>query len=172
MSTTTRFGKTTVRIEGLAEMYAKLAKIAPAAAEIGRKLINVAVEETYNGSQALVPVDAIDGGQLKASGTKQKARINKKTNVVTGAVVYGGAKLMSSAIPKVKTGLYAIVQHEDLMLRHDSGQAKYVEIPAVLAGRTLLDALSQELSNIADVVNAGIGTGDISGGIAQGDLLA
>lgn len=79
-------------------------------------------EQVMARSKELVPLDI---GALQASGTVHEPEI--AGGVVTQEMTYGRGD---------GTDAYAMVQHEDLSLRHPNGrQAKYLEGPALEAAR-------------------------------------
>lgn len=141
-------GNAKLKLVGFGDMYKKLKDISPEASEAGVRVINKALDFTYTKSQALVPVDVEDGGQLKASGKKSKARVSKRSGNVTGSVQYGGPKLAKLA-PK-DSPLYAIVQHENTKIKHDIGEAKFLEKPALLAKAKMFKDLGTEISKAID----------------------
>lgn len=139
---TIRRGNATIRLTGLGDLFKKLQKVSPSAQEAGKRVLTAAAKRVYAKSQALVPVDREDGGQLKASGKVNQARAAKRTGRVTASVIYGGARL---ALLTGDNPIYAIVQHEDLTLKHDQGQAKFLEKPFVSEQANVMADLAAEI---------------------------
>lgn len=138
-----RRGKATISVTGLGTLYARLRRVAPDAQQAGIEILNAAGARAFAASQADVPVDEKDGGQLKASGRFYKARVSKRSGRVTATIGYGGARLAKLA--PGDNPIYAIVQHEDLAIRHQHGSAKYLERPATREKQGLLSALGSAI---------------------------
>lgn len=81
-------------------------------------------------AQALAPVEDEDGGALRDSIRTSKPTKTRAGRVSAG-VVAGGAPLrrLASERGRALPGSYGSIQHEDLTLKHRSGQPKFVEIP-------------------------------------------
>jgi len=88
--TTIRFGKARIQLTGLTELFRRVDRIGLNVMDVTKDVFADATKRVFAKSQALVPVQAIDGGQLKLSGRISKPRINKRTRVVTASVNYGG----------------------------------------------------------------------------------
>lgn len=86
-------------------------------------------EELRTESQTLVPVDT---GVLKNSAFVNTPQTDSQGTYVT--VGYGGAAKD-----------YAVVQHEDLTLFHDDGQAKYLEQPFLERAKGLAERLAAKV---------------------------
>lgn len=76
----------------------------------------------------------IDLGPLRAS--VHVLDPERKGRSIKGGIVAGGA-----------SAPYAIIQHEDLTLHHDEGQAKYIESVIMEARATLSREIVAELKN-------------------------
>jgi hypothetical protein len=79
-----------------------------------------------------VPLAPLDEGDLRRSGNVNPATLEGNTI-------------------KASTGFateYAVVQHEDLSLNHDEGQAKYLEQPARENEKRYRDFIANELKKI------------------------
>lgn len=148
-ATRIRHGKGKITLRGFNELYRALNVVDENAQEAGREVLNAAVERVFQKSQALVPVAPEDGGQLKASARKSKARISRRSGSVTASVQYGGSRLLK--IAPNDNPIYAIVQHEDLTLKHSRGEAKYLEKPALAererVERELADRIMRKIAN-------------------------
>lgn len=144
---TIRHGKASMKLIGFGTLYKKLQKLSPNALEEGKAVLNHAVERVYQKSQALVPIAPEDGGQLKASGKKSKARVYRKTGIVSASVSYGGEKLEKLA--PADSPIYAIVMHEDLAAKHEHGQAKFLEIPGTEEKEAVLRDLGEAIMKAA-----------------------
>jgi hypothetical protein len=79
--------------------------------------VNLVAERTRS---VALPLTPLEYGDLRSSLTVQPA--NELDTTIEAAV--------SSDLP------YAVRQHEDLHLRHDDGQAKFLETAAIRVGKT------------------------------------
>lgn len=140
-----RRGTATIKLTGFGALYAKLKRVSPQAQEAGIRILNESGARAFAASQADVPVDKEDGGQLKASGRFYKARVSKRSGRVTATISYGGARLAKLA--PGDSPIYAIVQHEDLTLKHDHGTAKFLERPATREKQGLMGALASAIGS-------------------------
>lgn len=137
--TTIRRGKAKITITGMTELFAKLNKLGDNAEKAAIEVFDEAAQEVYSKSQSLVPTDT---AALKTSGRVSKARVSKK-GVVTASVNYGGGPM--ERLTGRPNDLHAIVVHEDLSLKHDDGQAKFLEQPMVAARGSVLQRLSRRI---------------------------
>jgi hypothetical protein len=142
-STTIRYGKATIRLEGFTELFAYLNRVGGNAREAAIEVFNAGTQRVYAASQSIVPVSPEDGGQLKASGRVSKARVSKK-DVVTASVNYGGTVL--ARLAPGDNPLYGIVQHEDLSAKHSHGEAKFLEKPMVAQRELIMNELKVRIA--------------------------
>jgi bacteriophage HK97-gp10 putative tail-component len=125
------------KLSGVAEMKARLAAVK---ATVHAQIVS-AVEAEANRlldlAKARTPVEvtkhAKEPGELRDSGTVTVAESGSK---VTAVISFGTD--------------YAVYQHEDLSLRHENGQAKFLE-----------SVLNEEVGNAADNLAKGIDLGKI-----------
>lgn len=80
-------------------------------------------------SQELAPVDT---GAMRASGFVNLPRV--EGNEITVTMGYGGASKD-----------YVVIQHEDLTLNHEVGEAKFLEKPVLEAAPTLLRDIAADV---------------------------
>lgn len=99
-------------------------------------------------AQGLTPVDDEDGGQLRDSIRVTNAGRNRR-GVISAAVVAGG-KPLEAHLGKRRSNLYAIVQHDDTTLKHDDGQAKFVEVPFMQEAPKFPEELRKEIDKYVD----------------------
>jgi hypothetical protein len=69
-------------------------------------------------------------------------------NINCGVVI--GGKALEKALGKRAYSAWAIVQHEDLTLKHKRGQAKFLERPGNQVAARVPDALQAALDNLAE----------------------
>jgi hypothetical protein len=100
----------------------------------------------------MAPEGEIDGGDLRRSIRESKPTITKSGRVSAG-VVAGGTPLerLASESGRKIPGLYAIVQHEDLTIKHKSGGAKFLEKPFMAEAQRVPDELVRELERESEL---------------------
>lgn len=136
-ATTMRFGKATIRLEGFTDLSRQLNKVGGNAQEAAKEVFASATRRVYAKSQALVPVDE---GNLKASGRISKPRVNRKTQVVTASVNYGGTPLRRLAPDE--PAFYAVAVHED----SSHPGFKFLERPMVAEKAAVMRDLSNRIA--------------------------
>lgn len=138
-----------VEVSGDEEMLSDLERMGQKGVEIGLRVLEEGTKEILTKSRPLVPVDDEDGGDLRDSG-----RVTKPTRTSAGrlsaGVVYGGDPLKRT-LGKRKANVYAVVQHEDLTLRHTTGGAKFLERP----GNDVAPKIPERLQEAIDRENFG-----------------
>lgn len=107
-ATNIRFGKASIRITGLNELFRALEGVGGNGQEAAVEVFDTATQRVFQKSQANVPVEE---GNLKASGRRSKPRISKRTGRVTASVNYGGSRLHRLAPDEPQ--IYGIAVHED-----------------------------------------------------------
>lgn len=126
--------------DGVADALNSLGDAGEKAAKAALAAVMPGVAERARG---LAPVQDVDGGQLRAS--VRVLRPTKTRDGVAGGVLAGGAPLVGQPGGDV----YALVQHEDLTLHHNDGQAKFVERPFLAAQGPLLASVREHLDREA-----------------------
>lgn len=116
--------------EGLDDLRASMARMDAPAKQRVRAALEAWAEAVLAQARPNVPVDDVDGGQLRDSGRVIRATVSH-TRVSVG-VAFGGAAL-EPYLGRRKANVYAVIQHEDLTLRHNDGMAKYLERPFMAA---------------------------------------
>lgn len=117
--------RVTVEDRGVSELLAKLGRAGSEAAKVA--MVRVA-DKVVTRAKALCPVDPEDGGQLRGSIRRTRGTISKKNGNVIVTMLVGGAPL-KAVLEGRKYNIYAVLQHEDLTLKHSVGQAKFLEQP-------------------------------------------
>jgi hypothetical protein len=138
---TTRF-TAGIQIRGLPELKAKMRKLGMDVDFVLAQELYREAEEIMGESKAhYVPVDT---GVLAGTGHVKPPKIRRGSGAVV-TMGYGGA-----------AKAYAIVQHERLDYRHNVGQAKYLEVPTLLAARGMGGRIGERLRlRIAALAGAG-----------------
>jgi hypothetical protein len=109
-------------VTGTSKVLANLMAVArEAPIELGRAMFEVSEEKIMARAKDLSPVDE---GIMRASGFVELPKV--EGNTVSVRMGFGGA-----------SSDYVVVQHEDLSLHHDVGQAKFLEQPVNEARPTL-----------------------------------
>jgi hypothetical protein len=116
-----------VEVSGMQEILDELQGMGEAGVRVGLQVLGDAAKEIAAKARPLVPVDDVDGGQLRDSVRTSKPNRTKAGRISAG-VVAGGAPLRK-VMGRRKANIYAVVQHEDLTLRHRTGGAKFLERP-------------------------------------------
>lgn len=142
-----------VVVTGAEEVRASLRRVGKAGQEAAKKVLGDYAKKILAKAKPLTPVDPEDGGQLRDSGRTTKPTVTRAGNVSAG-IVFGGAPL-KRVMGKRRLNVYAIVQHEDLTLKHTTGQAKFLEQPFFQIAPEVPNAVLAEL----DRLTAGEGVG-------------
>lgn len=117
--------RVTVDDRGVSELLGKLGRAGSEAAKTA--MVRVA-DRVVARAKTLCPVDPEDGGQLRQSIRRTRGTISKRNGNVVVTILVGGAPL-KSVLAGRKYNIYAVLQHEDLTLKHSVGQAKFLEQP-------------------------------------------
>lgn len=138
-----------MEVSGTQDILDRLQRLGQTGADIGLRVLGDAAKEIVAAAKPLAPVDPEDGGQLRDS-----IRVTKPTRTragrISAGVVAGGAPLRK-VLGKRKANVYALVQHEDLTLKHTTGRAKFLEIPTNHIAPKVPDRLQAAM----DAANAG-----------------
>ena len=141
--------KVVVKIEGVEDVVASLRRIGKAGEDGAKAALGRVCTRVVPKAKALTPVEAVDGGALRDS-----IRTTKPTKTSAGrisaGVVAGGAPLrrLASERGRALPGQYGSIIHEDLTLKHTSGQAKFLEIPFFQEAPKAGDELIYELDKL------------------------
>ena len=136
--TTIKFGKATVRLTGLTDLFKRIDRIGLNTMDVSKDVFMDAARKVLAKSQALVPVDE---GNLRASGRVSKPRVNKRTRVVTASVNYGGSVLKRLAPDEPE--IYGIVVHED-----PTGNGfKFLERPMIAEKAAVMSDLQRRIAS-------------------------
>lgn len=120
----------TVTIEGQDDMLAEIERLGHVGLVAARDAMAAKAQQIKAKAYPLVPDDPESPGLLKDTlrvYAPRTANLKPGRTIFVG-VVAGGKKL-ERAMGKRKRNVSAIVQHEDLTLKHTHGQAKYLERP-------------------------------------------
>lgn len=135
-----------VKIEGQDEILRSLKGLGPAGDQAMMRASARVQARVVPHAKALAPVEDEDGGALRDSIRPTKPTKTRAGRVSAG-VVAGGAPLrrLASERGRALPGSYGSIQHEDLTLKHKTGQAKFLEIPFFAEVQRLPDELQDEL---------------------------
>ena len=139
--------KVRIDVTGDREMRASLKALGGAGVTVAKKVFEDVTVEVVRMAKPLTPVEPEDGGQLRDSVRKTKPMVTRAGRVSAG-VVAGGAPL-KPFLGSRRANVYAVVQHEDLTLKHKTGQAKFIEIPMMRKAPTVPGRLLAELDREA-----------------------
>lgn len=127
-------------VTGDREMVRDLLRLGPAGEKVGKRVLKDVSEKVAKLAQADAPVDEVDGGQLQA--TVRATRPTKTSGgILSAGVLAGGPPLRSER----RGFIYAVIQHEDVTLKHTRGRAKFVEIHVYAVAPTIPDLVRQGL---------------------------
>lgn len=125
-----------VAVEGAEEVQQFLRTMTPETKKRLRPRLIKWGEKVLAVSRPGVPVsEDEDPGSLRDIGRVLRPTLSSTKAKLVVSVVYGGDPLrpfVRRGGRKDDTG-YAIIQHEDLTLKHDDGRAKYLELPFLAA---------------------------------------
>lgn len=141
------------------EIEALLARLGRAGSEGAKVALGKVADKIVAQAKTLAPVGDVDGGALRDSIRRTRGTISKKTGNVVVSVLAGGEKLAQAILGRAMIGkhgplkprkyvIYAILQHEDLTLHHDDGQAKYLEQPVFRFAPDIPGAILEEVSKV------------------------
>lgn len=135
-------GRARAEVSGGEELLRDLQRMGKRGAEIGIEVLEGKAKQIAARAKALVPVDDEDGGDLRDTIRTTKPQKTRAGRISVG-IVAGGAQLarLASERGRKDPGAYAVVQHEDLTLRHNNGRAKFIEIPVLEVAPSIPEAL-------------------------------
>jgi len=135
-----------VSVTGQKELLAELRKFGDVGDEAGKRVLGAACARVVPMARALAPVEEGDGGALRDSIRTTKPTKTRAGRISAG-VVAGGAPLrrLASERGRALPGSYGSIQHEDLTLKHKSGEAKFLEKPFFRVVNDVPDDLMQEV---------------------------
>ena len=117
----------TVKITGLKEVVAELEKLGVDVRKAVAGALNDAGLSILSQARQLVPFDQ---GILRGSGSIAKPKLTATSKTTSVGVRFGGPSGVKNAEGETVSVNYAIIQHEDLTLKHPGGgEAKYLEKP-------------------------------------------
>lgn len=148
--------KVRVDVEGVDDVLASLRKLEGGGLEAARGVFAELAPGVVARAKALTPDDPETADSLLRDSVRSlKARITKGRGGekrVEVTFVAGGSKTAPLAPGRVN--VVALVQHEDLTLKHARGQAKFLERPVLAATAGIPAALEAALDKVAAEVSA------------------
>lgn len=135
-----------VTVSGSDEVRAALGKLGKAGAVVAKDVIKAVTTEMVAMAKPMTPDDPETQGELR-----ETVRIVTPTASRTGKAT-GGIQAGPTALGKRRYSANALVQHEDLTLKHTSGGAKYLERPFMAKVTSIPDKI---LAGLDKVANAG-----------------
>ncbi len=144
--------KVQINLSNSDEIQRRLKRDGEMGKKVALRVFARACQRVVPKAQALAPQGEEDGGDLRSSIRESKPTITKSGRVSAG-VVAGGAPLAKLASEKGRRlpGLYAVVQHEDLTLKHAQGGAKFLEKPFLQEAVRVPDELVREMDQEAEL---------------------
>jgi hypothetical protein len=139
--------KVRAEVSGGQALLDDLQRLGKRGAEIGVSVLGAKTAEIVKRAKPLVPVDDVEGGDLRDSVRASKPQ---RTNAgrISAGVVAGGSSLrrLASERGRKDPGAYGVIQHEDLTLQHPGGgQAKFLEQPFLEVAPSVPDALREAM---------------------------
>jgi hypothetical protein len=135
-----------VEVSGYEEVRRSIARMGKAGQAAAKTVLKGVADSILIRAKLLCPVDDVDGGQLRESGRVTRPTATK--NSVSTGIVFGGDPLLP-VLAGHSMNVYAVVQHEDLTLKHRTGQAKFLEQPFFAAAPQVPGLLLAELDALA-----------------------
>jgi hypothetical protein len=138
-----------VKVEGEAELMRDFAQLGKAGQVAGLRVAGRVCARVVPQAKALTPVEAADGGALRDSIRTTKPTVTRAGRVSAG-VAAGGAPLrrLASERGRALPGQYGSIVHEDLTLKHTSGEPKFVEKPFFREVASVPDELRDEMDEL------------------------
>lgn len=117
-----------VKIEGQEQAIASIKRLGPQGDEAGKRAFGRVCAKVVPQAKAIAPVEDEDGGALRDS-IRQTKPTKTRAGRISAGVVAGGAPLrrLASERGRALPGSYGSIQHEDLTLKHSSGEPKFLE---------------------------------------------
>lgn len=129
-----------MKIEGLEAVMASLRRLGKAGERAAKAVLKEKTQEIVKLARPETPIEE-DGGALRDSERTTRPTMTRSGQISAG-VVAGGAPLRGTAeLAGRKANVYAVVQHEDLTLKHTTGGPKFLERPFLQVAPTVPDAL-------------------------------
>lgn len=120
--------KTKVEVEGMDDVIKSLRGLDKESKEPIRSALKELTKKMVAQAKPLTPDDPETAGALRESVRIASPLISRTTGRISAGIVAGG-KALEKRLGKRAYSAWALVQHEDLTLKHESGQGKYLEIP-------------------------------------------
>lgn len=144
-----------VEIEGQEEVLRQMKAFGVAGEIAMLRVAGRVCQRVVPQAKALAPVEHEDGGALRDSIRTTKPNKTRAGRVSAG-VVAGGAPLrrLASERGRALPGSYGSIQHEDLTLKHATGEPKFVEKPFFREVVKVPDELVDELDAMSAVMGS------------------
>lgn len=139
--------KVGAEVSGGQELLDDLQRMGARGVTVGLDVLSKKADEIVSRAKTLVPVDDVEGGDLRDSIRKSKPNRTRAGRLSVG-IVAGGTQLrrLASERGRKDPGAYGVIQHEDLTLQHPGGgQAKFVEQPYLEVVPSIPDALREAI---------------------------
>ena len=135
-------------LRGVIEGMRALGKAAPEAAMriLGQKAQDVAAK-----ARTLCPDDPGTPGSTLRDSIRATKATRGQSGMISAAVIVGGSRLKGLLGSRAYNAI-AVVQHEDMTLKHSHGQAKFLEQPFLQTVPSVADAVQAALDQEADRV--------------------
>lgn len=142
--------KVRIDVSGASEMLKDLKRMGLAGQVAAKTVFGRFTGRVVPKAQGRTPVEPEDGGALRDSVRATKPTTTR-TGLVSAGVIAGGAPL-ARALAKGhhKANVYAVVQHEDLTLKHTVGGPKFIERPFLQEVERVPDELLAEMDRVRD----------------------
>lgn len=143
-----------LEIEGADEMLAEIARLGDVGLVAARDAMSAKANEIKRKALPLVPDDPETQGLLAETLRVYAPRTSslKPGKTIYAGVVAGGKKL-EKRLGKRKYSAWAMVQHEDLTIKHTKGGAKYLERP----GNDVAPSIPAAIMANLDAATGGMG---------------
>lgn len=139
-----------IEVTGQDDLAKMLGDLGREGGEAAKRVLIRKADKILAAARPLVPDDPLtSGNDLKSSLRRTRGSIMKNGDVII-TVIAGGAPLEAALAAKGHKGanVYAIVQHEDLTLKHQHGGPKYLERPVYQIAPEIPTDLQAEIDGL------------------------
>jgi hypothetical protein len=141
--------KRSIRVTGLDEVADMIGSLGKDGREAARLVLVEKGNEIVKRAKPLTPDDPETQGALRDSVRLSQTRASAKKGTITVSVMAGG-KPLEKRLKGHKYSAWALVQHEDLALKHPyGGGPKYLERPTLEVAPSIPDAVLAALEKVA-----------------------
>lgn len=139
--------KFSANVTGAEEVTRTIARLGGPGKEAAMRVLVQRATVIKDKAQRLAPDDEETRGLLA-----ETIRLSPTRKFVSGRLtvsIIAGGRPLEPAMGKRRAMLWPMIQHEDLQLKHDSGQAKYIEQPFLEVAPTVPERVLEAMDKVA-----------------------